>query len=92
MHDHRGIADKGQHEAILYRALFDKAHAILATQRRLRRTGEQMTAPSLLVGRLVGGEGRRFRHAHAATRAALSLLCRAIERSGEAVPVPGREA
>jgi hypothetical protein len=61
---HKGTRYPGLHERIIDQALFDDVQAVLAENRRVRSTGEQMTDPSLLAGILFDKEGRRFTPTH----------------------------
>ncbi|MEJ6791082.1 recombinase family protein [Brevundimonas sp. BR2-1] len=57
---HKDVLYPGRHEAIVETAEFEAAAAVLARQRRLRRTGETMKEPSLLPRRVFDESGKRF--------------------------------
>jgi site-specific DNA recombinase len=54
---HKGAAYPGEHEAIIDRALWDKAHAILRQSPRARGAATRAQAPALLKGLLFGPTG-----------------------------------
>lgn len=62
---HKGKSYPGEHEGIIDRELFDRVAAILDQNRRNYSDGTCADAPSLLVGQVWDGEGRRMSPDHA---------------------------
>ncbi|GAA4003719.1 recombinase family protein [Sphingomonas humi] len=62
--EHKGKAYPGQHEAILDRALFDRARAILATRSTAQMRVPKLASASLLQGMIFDQHGRKMSPAH----------------------------
>ncbi|NGM24159.1 recombinase family protein [Roseomonas stagni] len=61
---HKGNVYPGEHEAIVSRALWDRAHAILQTSPRTRAAQNRQHAPALLKGLIYGLDGRALSPTH----------------------------
>ncbi|MDI1265294.1 MAG: recombinase family protein, partial [bacterium] len=61
---HRDQSFAGQHEAIVSRDLFDRVQAVIAANRRIRKTGGNSPHPSLLAGLLQDCSGQSFTPTH----------------------------
>jgi site-specific DNA recombinase len=61
---HRGQGYPGEHQAIVSRDLWDQTQAELKSAHQGRRNGLKARSPSLLVGLLQDGEGKRFIPSH----------------------------
>ena len=62
---HKGNVYRGEHEAIVPRNLWDRAHAILQVSPRTRAAQNRQHAPALLKGLVVGIDGRAMSPTHA---------------------------
>jgi DNA invertase Pin-like site-specific DNA recombinase len=72
---HKGQVYPGEHEAIISRELWDGVHALLGESPRARANKNRLQSPALLKGAdLRGGRAGAVADAHAAARAAVSLL------------------
>jgi DNA invertase Pin-like site-specific DNA recombinase len=61
---HRGNVYPGEHAAIVSRALWDRAHAILQVSPRARAQANRPQSPALLKGLLFGTDGRALSPTH----------------------------
>jgi DNA invertase Pin-like site-specific DNA recombinase len=61
---HKGTSYPGEHEAIIDRALWDRAHAILKESPRKRANGARAQSPALLKGLLFGSDGAAMSPTH----------------------------
>ena len=61
---HKGTSYPGEHKAIIDRAVWDKAHAILAESPRKRAANTRADTPALLKGLLYGPDGAAFSPTH----------------------------
>ena len=61
---HKGNSYPGEHEAIIERDVWDKAHAILAVSPRKRAARTRSDTPALLKGLLFGPDGAAFSPTH----------------------------
>ncbi len=62
---HKGNVYRGEHEAIVPRDLWDRAHAILQVSPRTRAAQNRQHAPALLKGLIFGIDGRAMSPTHA---------------------------
>ncbi len=62
---HKGNVYRGEHEAIVPRELWDRAHAILQVSPRTRTAQNRQHAPALLKGLIFGLDGRALSPTHA---------------------------
>ncbi|WP_233256296.1 recombinase family protein [Falsiroseomonas bella] len=62
---HKGNIYRGEHEAIVPRDLWDRAHAILQVSPRARAAQNRQHAPALLKGLIFGTDGRAMSPTHA---------------------------
>ncbi len=62
---HKGNVYRGEHEAIVPRDLWDRAHAILQVSPRSRAAQNRQHAPALLKGLIFGIDGRAMSPTHA---------------------------
>lgn len=62
---HKGNIYRGEHEAIVPRDLWDRAHAILQVSPRIRAAQNRQHAPALLKGLIFGIDGRAMSPTHA---------------------------
>ena len=62
---HKGNIYRGEHEAIVPRDLWDRAHAILQVSPRSRAAQNRQHAPALLKGLIFGTDGRAMSPTHA---------------------------
>jgi DNA invertase Pin-like site-specific DNA recombinase len=62
---HKGNVYRGEHEAIVPRDLWDRAHAILQVSPRTRAAQNRQNAPALLKGLIFGIDGRAMSPTHA---------------------------
>lgn len=62
---HKGNVYRGEHEAIVLRDLWDRAHAILQVSPRTRAAQNRQHAPALLKGLIFGIDGRAMSPTHA---------------------------
>ncbi|MFN3625871.1 MAG: recombinase family protein, partial [Hyphomicrobium sp.] len=62
---HKGNVYRGEHEAIVPRELWDRAHAILQVSPRTRAAQNRQHAPALLKGLIFGIDGRAMSPTHA---------------------------
>jgi len=65
---HKGNCYAGEHEAIIEQSLFDRVTQLLAQNLNHHNVGKSFDHPSLLVGRVWDGEGRRMAPDHATKR------------------------
>jgi hypothetical protein len=61
---HKGSLYRGEHEAIVPRELWDRAHAILQVSPRTRAAQNRQHAPALLKGLIFGLDGRALSPTH----------------------------
>ena len=61
---HKGNVYRGEHEAIVPRDLWDRAHAILQISPRQRAARNRQRAPALLKGLIFGVDGRALSPTH----------------------------
>jgi DNA invertase Pin-like site-specific DNA recombinase len=61
---HKGKVYRGEHEAIVPRDLWDRAHAILQISPRQRAARNRQRAPALLKGLIFGVDGRALSPTH----------------------------
>jgi DNA invertase Pin-like site-specific DNA recombinase len=61
---HKGSLYRGEHEAIVPRELWDRAHAILQVSPRTRAAQNRQHAPALLKGLIYGVDGRALSPTH----------------------------
>ena len=61
---HRGNIYRGEHQAIVPRDLWDRAHAILQVSPRKRAAQNRQLAPALLKGLIYGVDGRALSPTH----------------------------
>jgi DNA invertase Pin-like site-specific DNA recombinase len=61
---HKGNVYRGEHEAIVPRELWDRAHAMLQISPRTRATQNRQHAPALLKGLIYGVDGRALSPTH----------------------------
>ena len=61
---HKGNVYRGEHEAIVPRDLWDRAHAILQVSPRARSAQNRQSTPALLKGLLFGIDGRPLSPTH----------------------------
>ena len=62
---HKGNVYRGEHDAIVPRDLWDRAHAILQVSPRARAAQNRQHAPALLKGLIYGLDGRALSPTHA---------------------------
>jgi len=62
---HKGNTYRGEHQAIVPRELWDRAHAILQVSPRSRAAQNRQHAPALLKGLIYGTDGRAMSPTHA---------------------------
>ncbi len=62
---HKGSSYPGEHDAIIDRDLWDRAHRMLEENRAAKQNGSRATAPSLLAGLLFDAAGERLSPSHA---------------------------
>jgi DNA invertase Pin-like site-specific DNA recombinase len=65
---HKGNVYRGEHEAIVPRDLWDRAHAILQVSPRARAAANRQHAPALLKGLIFGIDGRALSPTHSVRR------------------------
>jgi DNA invertase Pin-like site-specific DNA recombinase len=65
---HKGNVYRGEHEAIVPRDLWDRAHAILQLSPRTRAARNRQHAPALLKGLIYGVDGRALSPTHCVKR------------------------
>lgn len=68
---HKGNVYRGEHEAIVPRDLWDRAHAILQVSPRTRAAQNRQHAPALLKGLIFGMDGRALSPTHCVRRGRL---------------------
>ena len=68
---HKGQVYPGEHEAIVPRELWDRAHAVLQVSPRLRANQNRQQAPALLKGLIFGVDGRALSPTHCRRRGRL---------------------
>ncbi|WP_156464892.1 recombinase family protein, partial [Mesorhizobium sp. Root552] len=61
---HKGTSYRGEHKAIIERALWDKVHAILQESPRKRASNTRAQTPALLKGLIFGPDGAAFSPTH----------------------------
>ncbi len=61
---HKGNVYRGEHEALVLRDLWDRAHAILQVSPRARAAQNRQSAPALLKGLIFGVDGRALSPTH----------------------------
>jgi hypothetical protein len=66
--EHKGNVYRGEHEAIVPRELWDRAHAILQVSPRARAAQNRQHAPALLTGLIFGVDGRALSPTHGVRR------------------------
>jgi len=62
--EHKGNVYRGEHEAIVPRDLWDRAHAILQVSPRSRAVQNRQHVPALLKGLIFGADGRALSPTH----------------------------
>lgn len=65
---HKGRSYPGEHEGLIEKAMFDRAGALLLQNLNHHNIGKSFDHPSLLIGRVWDGEGRRMSPDHATKR------------------------
>ncbi|WP_232478889.1 recombinase family protein [Roseomonas rosulenta] len=65
---HKGNVYRGEHEAVVPRDLWDRAHAILQVSPRSRAAQNRQQAPALLKGLIYGVDGRALSPTHCVTK------------------------
>ncbi|CAN5393093.1 hypothetical protein BH10PSE7_BH10PSE7_19410 [soil metagenome] len=65
---HKGTAYPGEHQAIVSRSLWDKAHAVLIESPRARAGTTRSQTPALLKGLIFGPDGRAMSPSHTRRR------------------------
>jgi site-specific DNA recombinase len=68
---HKGTAYPGEHEALVDREIWDKAHAILAENRHRRASRTRAATPALLKGLIFGPDDRAMAPSHTRRRGRL---------------------
>ena len=68
---HKGKVYAGEHEAIVPRELWDRAHAVLRESPRLRANQNRAQTPALLKGLIFGVDGRAMSPTHCRRRGRL---------------------
>jgi DNA invertase Pin-like site-specific DNA recombinase len=61
---HKGKVYPGEHEAIVLRELWDRAHGVLRTSPRTRANRNRSQTPTLLKGLIFGADGRALSPTH----------------------------
>jgi DNA invertase Pin-like site-specific DNA recombinase len=61
---HKGQIHRGEHQAIVSRELWDRAHAILQISPRVRANQNRAQSPALLKGLIFGEDGRALSPTH----------------------------
>ncbi len=61
---HKGKVYPGEHEAIVPRELWDRAHAVLQVSPRVRANQNRQQTPALLKGLIFGADGRALSPTH----------------------------
>jgi DNA invertase Pin-like site-specific DNA recombinase len=69
--EHKGNIYRGEHEAIVPRDLWERAHAILQVSPRARAAQNRQHAPALLKGLIFGVDGRALSPTHCVRRGRL---------------------
>ena len=89
---HKGVAHPGEHVAIVDRALWDKAHAILARNGRQRAANNRAQVPALLKGLLFGPTGHAMSPTHTRRRGRLYryYISQAVLKQGSGACPVGR--
>ena len=65
---HKGTSYPGEHEAIVPKALWDRAHAVMAENSKKRAANSKAKAPALLKGLLYGSDGALMTPTHTSRR------------------------
>jgi DNA invertase Pin-like site-specific DNA recombinase len=68
---HKGVSHKGDHEAIVSQASWDRVQAILATNARARSAATRAETPALLKGLIWTADGRAMSPSHTRRRGRL---------------------
>ena len=68
---HKGQVYPGEHNAIVPRELWDRAHAVLKVSPRVRANGNRNQTPALLKGLIFGVDGRALSPTHCRRRGRL---------------------
>jgi DNA invertase Pin-like site-specific DNA recombinase len=87
---HKGTAYPGEHEAIVSKALWDKAHSALADSPRRRAARTRAQTPALLKGLIFGPTGRAMTPSHTRKRGKLYryyVSTDVLKRDGDACTV-----
>ena len=87
---HKGTAYLGEHQAIISRELWDKAHSIMAMSPRTRASNTRAQTPSLLKGLLFGPAGSAMSPSHTRKGGRLYryyVSQSVIQRGADACPV-----
>jgi DNA invertase Pin-like site-specific DNA recombinase len=66
--EHKGQVYPGEHQGIVPRELWDRAHAVLQVSPRVRAAQNRQHAPALLKGLIFGVDGRALSPTHAVKR------------------------
>jgi site-specific DNA recombinase len=69
--EHKGVAYRGEHDAIIDRDTWDKVHAILAEDRHRRASRTRAATPALLKGLIIGPDGKAMAPSHTRRRGRL---------------------
>jgi site-specific DNA recombinase len=69
--EHKGVAYRGEHDAIIDRDTWDKVHAILAENRHRRASRTRAATPALLKGLIIGPDGKAMAPSHTRRRGRL---------------------
>ena len=65
---HKGTSYPGEHEVIVPKALWDRAHAVIAENSKKRAANSKAKAPALLKGLLYGSDGALMTPTHTSRR------------------------
>ena len=68
---HKGAIYRGEHEALVDRATWDKVHLILAQNRHRRASHTRAATPALLKGLIIGPDGKAMAPSHTRRRGRL---------------------
>ena len=88
--EHKGIAYRGEHEAIVDRATWDRVQAILAENAHRRASRTRAATPALLKGLIFGPDGKAMAPSHTRKRGRLYRFYRtttALKLCHEACPI-----
>jgi len=88
--EHRGVAYRGEHEAVIDGDTWDKVHAILAENRHRRASRTRAATPALLKGLIFGPDGKSMAPSHTCKRGKLYRFYRtttALKLGHDACPI-----